>query len=484
MKVIIKLHPEITIKSKSVRRRFTKLLENNIRIICKQHGFSVAVLREWDKLLLIPKENSSDSFDDIIDVLSCIPGVDQIQLVTETEYQDFEDIFQQVKRVWTDKLAGKSYCIRVKRRGEHNFTSIELARYVGGGLLHQCETGGVKLKQPDVTISLEVESNKLIMVDRQIRCLGGLPLPTQDDVLSLISGGFDSSVASYLTIKRGSRTHFCFFNLGGQAHEIAVRQLCYYLWNRYSSSHKVKFIAVDFQPIVTEIVEKTESGQMGVVLKRMMLRAASLVADILAINTLVTGESMSQVSSQTLTNLHVIEQVTSKLILRPLICMDKDDIIKVARAIGTEDFAKTIPEYCGVISRKPTVCATQEKIAVEESKFDLLLIKQAVNAAKVVDIREIAKQTERDVAIVQHTSELPADSIVIDIRAPREEELNPLKLSATEVQLLPFYKVASHFGKFDQSKDYYLYCDRVVMSSMQAMLLNEQGYFNVQVYRP
>jgi thiamine biosynthesis protein ThiI len=169
------------------------------------------VLWEWDKLLLVPKTNSFDNLEDIIDVLTRIPGIDQIQPVTETEYQDIEDIFQQVKKVWEDQLARKSFCVRVKRRGEHNFTSTELARYVGGGLLHQCETGGVKLKQPNVTIHLEVDNNKLLMVDRRIRCLGGLPLPTQDDVLSLISGGFDSSVSSYLTIKRGSRTHFCFF---------------------------------------------------------------------------------------------------------------------------------------------------------------------------------------------------------------------------------------------------------------------------------
>jgi thiamine biosynthesis protein ThiI len=267
-----------------------------------------------------------------------------------------------------------------------------------------------------------------------------------------------------------------FFNLGGQAHEIAVKQLSYYLWNRFSSSHKVKFIVVDFQPIVTEILENIENGQMGVVLKRMMLRAASSVADKLAINALV--------SSQSLTNLHVIQQVTFKLILRPLICMDKDDIIKVAREIGTEDFAKTIPEYCGVISRKPTICATLEKIAVEEAKFDLSLIEQAVRAARPLDIREIAKQTEREVAVVQYTTELPAEAIIIDIRAPEEQEHNPLDLSAIQVHLLPFYKVASHFNNFDQSKEYYLYCDRGVMSSMQAMLLNEQGYQKVRVYRP
>ncbi len=101
----------------------------------------------------------------------------------------------------------------------------------------------------------------------------------QDGVLSLISGGFDSAVSSYLSMRRGLLTHFCFFNLGGDEHEIAVKEVALYLWMRYGSTHPVRFITVPFEEVVREILEKVDNSQMGVVLKRVMLRAATRVAE-------------------------------------------------------------------------------------------------------------------------------------------------------------------------------------------------------------
>ena len=127
--------------------------------------------------------------------------------------------------------------------------------------------------------------------------------------------------------------------------------MAHYLWNRFGSSHRVRFVAINFEPVVGEILEKVDDGQMGVVLKRMMVRAASKVAERYGVQALVTGEALGQVSSQTLTNLRLIDNVSDTLILRPLISHDKEHIIDLARKIGTEDFARTMPEYCGVISK-------------------------------------------------------------------------------------------------------------------------------------
>jgi tRNA uracil 4-sulfurtransferase len=484
MKFILKLHPEITIKSKSVRKRFTKLLDNNIRHVFKANDLSVEVRNQWDKLLLLVNATALDKKDQVIDLIQRIPGIEKALLVEESSFTDLDDIYQQVKTVWQEQLINKTFAVRVKRRGEHSFSSMEIARYVGGGLNQHCDSKGVKLQNPDVTVEFEVEDDTLIMVKQTIRCLGGMPLPSQEDVLSLISGGFDSGVSTFQMIRRGARTHFCFFNLGGRDHEIGVKQVSYYLWQRYSQSHRVKFIAVDFEPIVTEILEKVENGQMGVVLKRMMMRAASKVADNLGINALVTGESLGQVSSQTMTNLHVIDQSTSKLILRPLICMDKQEIIDIARQIGTEDFAKVMPEYCGVISRKPTVKAVMDKIEEEESKFDFSLIDRVVRAANVVDIRTISEEAEQEVASVASVDNLSQGAVVLDIRSPEEEEHKPLDLPHFEVVHIPFYRLATQFPDLDQNREYFLYCDRGVMSKMQALILHEKGYTSVKVYRP
>lgn len=484
MKFIIRLHPEIIVKSRPVRKRFTRLLEGNIRLVFKRNKLSVEVRSSWDKLLLLVNPSAQDKQAIIIALLQRIPGIDQILLVQESQFDTLDDVCLQIQQSWQADLIGKSFVVRVRRKGEHPFSSLEAARYVGGYLNQNCDTGGVNLKSPDITIEFELNGNLLVQSHKRIKCLGGMPLPSQDDVLSLMSGGYDSGVATYQMIRRGARTHFCFFNLGGVEHEVGVKQVSYYLWQRYSESHRVKFVVVDFVPIVTDILNNIENSQMGVVLKRMMMRAASMVADKLDIQALVTGESLGQVSSQTLANLNVIDKATDKLILRPLICMDKLDIIDTAKSIGTEDFAKVMPEYCGVISKKPTVKAQLDKIENQEKKLNFALLNDVVAAAKMRDIRYIAEESEKLATPINSLALLPKNAVIVDVRAMEEQEDNPLNVNDFEVVHIPFFKLASQFAELDQQLDYYLYCDKGVMSQYQAVLLHEQGFKNAHVYRP
>ena len=221
---------------------------------------------------------------------------------------------------------------------------------------------------------------------------------------------------------------------------------------------------------------------MGVILKRMMLRAASRIAADLKINALVTGESVAQVSSQTLTNLAVIDAVTDTLVLRPLITSDKEDIIRTAAAIGTEKFAANIPEYCGVISVNPTTRARPERIAREEERFDMAVIERAIAAARLQFIDEIQAE-ELSRAEVEILSVPLAGSTVIDIRHPSEEELQPLQVHA-EVLRIPFYELYRRMDSLDRQASYMLYCDRGVMSRLHAGHLLESGFDKVKVYRP
>ena len=482
MKFIIKLFPEITIKSPSVRLRFIKILASNIRNVLKTVSDDIAVVRYWDH---IEVRSKNPALADIIpDELSRIPGIHHVLAVEDREYTDIHHIFEQTLAQYRDSLEGKSFCVRVKRRGKHSFSSQDVERYVGGGLNQHIESARVQLKNPDVTVNLEVEENRLTLVTARYEGLGGFPIGTQEDVLSLISGGFDSGVSSYMLLRRGSRVHYCFFNLGGAAHEIGVRQVAHYLWNRFGRSHRVRFVAINFEPVVGEILEKVDDGQMGVVLKRMMVRAASTIAERYGVQALVTGEAVGQVSSQTLTNLRLIDNASDTLILRPLISHDKEHIIRVAREIGTEDFASTMPEYCGVISKSPTVKAVKAKIEAEEQNFDFSILDRVVEEATNVDIRTIAEQTEEEVVEVETVALLSDNDVVLDIRSIDEQEEKPLTLNATEVKSLPFYKLSTQFGDLDQNRTWLLYCDRGVMSRLQALYLHEQGFKNVKVYRP
>ena len=482
MKFIIKLFPEITIKSPSVRLRFIKILASNIRNVLKTVSDDIAVVRYWDHIEV--RSKNAALADIIPDELARIPGIHHVLAVEDREYTDIHHIFEQTLAQYRDSLEGKSFCVRVKRRGKHSFSSQDVERYVGGGLNQHIESARVQLKNPDVTVNLEVEENRLTLVTARYEGLGGFPIGTQEDVLSLISGGFDSGVSSYMLLRRGSRVHYCFFNLGGAAHEIGVRQVAHYLWNRFGRSHRVRFVAINFEPVVGEILEKVDDGQMGVVLKRMMVRAASTIAERYGVQALVTGEAVGQVSSQTLTNLRLIDNASDTLILRPLISHDKEHIIRIAREIGTEDFASTMPEYCGVISKSPTVKAVKAKIEAEEQNFDFTILDRVIEEATNVDIRTIAEQTEEEVVEVETVALLSENDVVLDIRSIDEQEEKPLALKATEVKSLPFYKLSTQFGDLDQNRTWLLYCDRGVMSRLQALYLHEQGFKNVKVYRP
>ena len=470
MKFIIKLFPEITIKSQSVSLRFIKILTGNIRNVLKHYGEDLAVVRHWDHVEVRAKDESQRL--DIRDALTRIPGIHHILEVEDVPFTDMHDIFEKALVQYRDQLEGKTFCVRVKRRGKHEFSSIEVERYVGGGLNQHIESARVKLTKPDVTVNLEIENDRLLLVKGRYEGIGGFPIGTQEDVLSLISGGFDSGVSSYMLMRRGCRVHYCFFNLGGAAHEIGVRQVAHYLWNRFGSSHRVRFVAINFEPVVGEILENVDDGQMGVVLKRMMVRAASKVAERYGVQALVTGEALGQVSSQTLTNLRLIDNVSDTLILRPLISHDKEHIINLAREIGTEDFARTMPEYCGVISKSPTVQAIN---------FDFSILDKVVEEANNIDIRDIAQQTQQTVVEVETVSGFGPNDVILDIRSVDEQDDKPLKVDGVDVVSLPFYKLSTKFGDLDQSKTWLLWCERGVMSRLQALYLREQGFENVKV---
>ncbi|MFC3033575.1 tRNA uracil 4-sulfurtransferase ThiI [Pseudoalteromonas fenneropenaei] len=484
LKFIIKLHPEIIIKSKSVRKRFTLMLERNIKMILRRFDEQVEVKNHWDNIAITSHTTDEAMRLTFIDELMRIPGIEQVIEVTETHFSTLDDIYQSAFPLLRDSLVGKTFCVRVKRQGKHEFTSTEVERYVGGGLNQNIPSASVKLAHPEVTVKIEIKDQRAYIFSQVFRGLGGFPLPTQDDVLSLISGGFDSGVATYHMIRKGARTHFLFFNLGGAAHEIGVKQVSHYLWQQFSSTHKVKFISVDFEPVVAEILENIESGSMGVVLKRMMMRAGSQIAERLNIPALVTGESIGQVSSQTLVNLSVIDRVTETLILRPLIHLDKQEIIRTARAIGTLEMAEAMPEYCGVISKKPNVKTKLESIVAEEQKFDFDILNTVVANAKVMDIRDIEVEAKQEVKEAESVSALPPGAVVLDIRSPEEEDAAPLELDGIAVKHLPFFRLATQFGDLPQDVEYYLYCQKGVMSQLQALILHEKGFNNVKVYKP
>ncbi len=209
MHFVVKVFSEIIIKSTPVRKRFIKQLRDNLRLLLSNVGVDIDVQRCPDA--------SPEVTAKVAEVLAHTPGIANFALIHDYPLGDLESIFQHTLRHWRDGIADKTFCVRVKRVGKHDFTSVDVEQYVGGGLLQHSEAKGVSLHKPDVVVPLEIKGERVWVLTSKAQGMGGYPLGAQDPVLSLISGGFDSTVSTYLCIKRGLRAHYCFFNLGGRA---------------------------------------------------------------------------------------------------------------------------------------------------------------------------------------------------------------------------------------------------------------------------
>lgn len=477
-KFILKLFPEIMIKGSSAKRQMVGQLYSNLQGIFQKIDTDILVKKHSDKLeVFAPISVLKEVKQKLLDT----SGIEQILEVQQFDNMDtLEKIKVKIGELTIDNLQGKTFVVRVKRTGKHTFSSIEMERTIGGYLLAHSEAQGVQMKGADITVQMELVEKQLNFISTRYKGLGGFPIGTQGDVLSLMSGGFDSTVASYLTMKRGIKTHFVFFNLGGNAHEIGVKQVALYLWSKFGSSHKVKFISVPFDDVLTEIFRSTPPTYMGVVLKRLMFMASEQIADEMEIDALLTGESVAQVSSQTLRNLALIDEVCNKLILRPLSTMNKPDIMSIANDIGTRHFAESMPEYCGVISQNPIIHGSFKRMQKIKQKFNYDVLNKAVQDSKHIYVHDIVDDVKNleAVEVVQDLS--LSEFTVIDIR----EEGECIECSCESIKI-PFHKLKSEFPKLDRTKDYLLYCEKGIMSQLHAQYLrDEYKCENVRVYRP
>ncbi len=466
------------IKGSSAKRQMTGQLYTNLVTVLERIKPEIKVRKFSDKIEVV---TPVEVLPEVRQVLLSTSG---IEIVLEALQFDDMDTIDKIKvkvgELMIDSIKDKTFVVRVKRSGTHTFRSLDVEQTVGGYLLAHAESKGVDLRNAEVTIRIELIDNQLNIITAAYKGLSGFPLGTQGDILSLMSGGFDSTVASYLTMKRGIKTHFVFFNLGGAAHEIGVKQVAYYLWSKFGSSHRVKFISVPFDDVVTEIFRSTGPTYMGVTLKRLMLLAAQKIADELEIDALLTGESVAQVSSQTLRNLALIDQVCDKLILRPLSTMNKPEIISIANDIGTRHFAENMPEYCGVISQNPITHGSFKRMEKEAKRFDYSVLDKAVEDAEHIYVDEVITNVN-DHAAVEVVHDLDSQEyVVIDIRAEGECIETPC-----ESVKIPFHKLKTEFKKLAKDKKYLLYCEKGIMSQLHAQYLRDSKECeDIKVYRP
>ncbi|GAB6087016.1 tRNA 4-thiouridine(8) synthase ThiI [Alkaliphilus crotonatoxidans] len=267
-------------------------------------------------------------------------------------------------------------------------SSLELSREIGGYLLSKQEQVKVDVHQPDVKVYVEVREEAYVFSER-VMGLGGLPLGTNGKAMLLLSGGIDSPVAGWMVAKRGveiQAVHFHSYPFTSQRAKEKVLDLARLL-SEYIGSFKL--FSVNLLPIQKEINEKCPEDEMTILSRRFMMKIAEQIAQEQNAQALVTGESIGQVASQTIESLNTTNAAVSMPVFRPLIAMDKVDIIEIARNIGTYDTSiQPFEDCCTVfLPKRPVTKPRLDRILKSEARLDAeTLIEEAISNMEVEEI--------------------------------------------------------------------------------------------------
>ena len=480
MQFLIKPFAEIAIKSKPVRHDFMNRLERNVVRVMERRKYHFRRQRYWDRIVVQCEHLSPQQQYHCAQVLARISGISKVIEVVEFPLGDLAGLVDSVTELLDDSIAGKTFAIRCKRSGNHAFTSVDVARRLGDGIRARYPSCKVDLSNPQSIVALEIWNEKVFFNLRSHDGLGGFPLGGIGKVLCLMSGGYDSTLASYNALQRGLVPHFCFFDLGGSEHELLVRKIALRLWSFYGSSHRLRFLCVPFTEVLEEILCHTKASFQNVLVKRMMLRAAAMIAPQLGCHALVTGDSVSQVSSQTLINLEVTDQACDMTILRPLIFTNKGDIVTKVRELKLERLVNSVPEYCAITGSKPATRLSLAKVHGEEQRIDFVALYRAIEQTKLSDVAPL--QRKPTLSLKDRLTLPGKDNVIVDIRHPVDQEKQPLTSATTEgvaVLSIPFYRLTSEVSQLKSDINYWFYCSQGVLSRLHASRFQRKGFSNI-----
>jgi len=464
-RVLLRFSGDITIKARATRHQFVRRLIHNLRDAITAQGLQPRVRMAHNRIFVeLPADAS-------LAPLARVFGVQSLSRVEARRAERLEDVVAAGAEIFGEAVRGRRFAVRARRVGDRHrvrIRSADVERELGTALLPGA--AGVDLGSPEVTAFVEMIDGEAYFFPERLQADGGLPLGVEGRAVTLISGGFDSAVASWQLLRRGVAQDYVFCNLGGASHLMGTLRVAKALADEWHYGQRPHLHAIDFEPVVAELREKTTVRYWQVLLKRLMVRAAAEVAQARRAPAIVTGEAVGQVSSQTLQNLAVISRATDQMILRPLIGTNKEEIIRLAEHVGTFELSKVVGEYCDLVPRKPATAASLEAIEAEEARMDLTCLREAIARRRRYDLRELRPE---DLEIPDlETTRVPEGATVIDLRdRPAFEGWHH-----PEALRLDFARAVDAFPSFERDRRYVLYCDYGLMSAHLAELMRKAGF--------
>ena len=389
--IILLKQGEIVLKGLNKKYFEQKLASNAARRIKPYGSFHIYTIQSTT---YVEPQNDDCDMDGAFEALKSVFGVIALTRAAACEKSAEAIAAKAIDYLGDAMRAAKSFKVET-RRSDKSFpmTSIQLSQYVGGELAEAFPETAVDVHDPELTVHVEVRDLAAYVHSAPVPGAGGMPVGSNGSAVTLLSGGIDSPVSSYMIAKRGVRlipVHFWAFPYTGEAAREKVVSLAREL-TAYCG--RMRLCIVPFTHIQEEIRDRCPEEYFTIIMRRFMMRIADRIARDNGCAALVTGENLGQVASQTMQAMGVTESVATLPVLRPLIGFDKEEIIRLARRIGT--FETSILPYedcCTVFTpRHPALKPTVEKAEEAEAALDVeALVEEAVMAVDYVKL-EVAQ---------------------------------------------------------------------------------------------
>ena len=382
--IILAKYGEIALKGLN-KNLFEHLLIKNIKRRLKPIGrFDYS--RQQSTIYIIPEDESID-LDYTMEKLQTVFGIAVICRAAVVE-KNFEKICEGAIEYLTDTLSyAKTFKVQAKRADKRfPMKSPEICSELGGVILEKFSNLKVDVKNPEVTVTVEIRDTKAYVHAVKIPGAGGLPVGSSGKAMLLLSGGIDSPVAGYMMAKRGihiSAIHYISPPYTSERARMKVEQLCQKLTGYCGN---ISFFCVPFTEIQETIKDKCPGEYFTIIMRRLMMEIAQKISEKDESLALITGESVGQVASQTLKAIACTDAVCRMPVFRPLIGMDKTEIISVSRKIDTFDISiQPYEDCCTVFTPKhPKTRPCLDEVEKAQNCFDFTeMIRKAVDETEL-----------------------------------------------------------------------------------------------------